>query len=118
MVDKLREVDSNYMKRKYMTEAGLGVSLNHHTLVLANRLTEQEKIDPYQYHLYAIMCGDKVYFDDKETRIVTENGLTGLKVVFFHLIKTITAEYMYFLFCLIFQKMKKIRWIIQKSGFR
>ena len=44
-----------------MTEVGLGVSLNHHTLVLANRLTEQEKIDPYQYHLYAIMCGDKVY---------------------------------------------------------
>lgn len=66
-----------------MTETGLGVSLNHHTLVLANRLTEQEKIDPYQYHLYAIMCGDKVYFDDKKTGIATENGLTGLKVCIF-----------------------------------
>lgn len=82
-VKELREVDSNYMKRKYLTEVGLGVSLNHHTLVLANRLTEQEKIDPYQYHIYSIMCGDKVYFDDKETGIATENGLTGLKVVFF-----------------------------------
>ncbi len=29
------------------------------------------------------MCGDKVYFDDKGTGIATENGLTGLKVVFF-----------------------------------
>lgn len=70
-------------KRKYMTEAGLGVSLNHFTLVLANRLSEQEKVDPYQYHLYSIMCGDKVYFDDRETKIITWNGMTGLRVVFF-----------------------------------
>ena len=117
-VNDLKEVYLNYMKRKYMTEAGLGVSLNHHTLVLANRLTEQEKIDPYQYHIYSIMCGDKVYFDDKETGIVTENGLTGLKVVFFSFDEKITAERMHYRFCLIFQKMKKLRWTTQKSGFR
>ena len=69
-------------RRKYMTEAGLSVSLNHFTLVLANRLSEQEKIDPYQYHLYSILCGDKVYFDE-ETKIVSMNGMTGLRVVFF-----------------------------------
>lgn len=67
-----------------MTEVGLGVSLNHFTLVFANRLSEQEKIDPYQYHLYSILCGDKVYFDDKETKIDRDTfGNYGLRVVFF-----------------------------------
>jgi len=70
-------------KRKYMTEVGLGISLNHFTLVPANRLSIQEKIDPYKYHLYSIVCGHKVYFDEKETRIITFEGATGLRVVFF-----------------------------------
>ena len=71
------------IKRKYMAEAGLAVSLNHFTLVPANMLSVIEESSPYKFHLYSILCGDKVYFDENETRIVTQNGETGLKIGFF-----------------------------------
>lgn len=72
------------MIRKYMTEVGLNVSLQNHTLALANRLAYIESFDSNQYHLYAILCGDKVYFDEKETKIICKHEYLGLDVSFFY----------------------------------